>query len=356
MARGAQRSNSVFVVLVMAEKIQSKDEFAALIEKSISQYENLESDSKVINLGDLAENVELTSLEKSLYKAFNTLFSAITNISLKLSSVEKSRDGSIIGAGGKGVGVGGKGVGGGGDGGRIGGREGVTGASGTMAHSSANNSWVTPSHAEGLKGQRLTNQRIDRLESEVDEYGQRGLKGMVILSAPDFKYISDNKVPIPSLFQGMKSFNQDQESTKEDELHDLEKVISLIDQKYDVKVPMTEVYGCHFLPNGMYCMRFVYRNPTNSAWAELMKKMRTGGDTELNFYCNIQLTRKRRQLFNAVRKLKYEKRIQQFNVNVNGEISMKFKEKWLKITQYYSTSGEFFPTRNVNDLDRLIGR
>ena len=101
MARGAQRSNSVFVVLVMAVKIQSKDEFAALIEKSISQYENLESDSKVINLGDLAENVELTSLEKSLYKAFNTLFSAITNISLNLSSVEKSRDGSIIGAGGR---------------------------------------------------------------------------------------------------------------------------------------------------------------------------------------------------------------------------------------------------------------
>ena len=75
----------------MAEKIKSKDEFAALIEKSTSQYKSFESDSKVIDLDNLSKDMKLSPLEKNMAKVLNLLFAAIDSISLKLANVSEEK-------------------------------------------------------------------------------------------------------------------------------------------------------------------------------------------------------------------------------------------------------------------------
>ena len=337
-------------VLKMSENfvIKSKGDYVTVIEKLISKYEINESDCKPFNLDNLTEEVELSALEISMSKALNVLFSQIDKLSklsekyIRESFSERSEMEGVAGGGGERAK---REVGGG-----------IFPASGsTMDRKSANNGWVTPSQSELVKENRFFKKKFVEIESKCDENEQRGRKGMVISTAPGFKYVERRKVERPSLFEGMKCVDSEGEVTEEDEEHDLKEVLSLIEKKYGIVVPINEVYGCHWLPSGMYAIKFAYRNPTNSAWAKLMKAIKTGGDANLPFYCNVNLTRNRQQLFNAVRSLKYNKRIQQYKVDVNGAISMKFSDKWMRVTQYYAKNGDFIPTRLPNELDQLIG-
>ena len=70
---------------------------------------------------------------------------------------------------------------------------------------------------------------MQKMESQLDEIGQRGLKGMVVCSAHDFKYVEGRKIKIPSLFEGMKTLKPEEGeiATKEEELMDLNKVLAL---------------------------------------------------------------------------------------------------------------------------------
>lgn len=339
---------------------KSKSDIVTQIEDLFSKNKIKESENKVINFDEVSGDEVFSDLEKKLATGFNFLFSQVLNLNKtvdslgeKISAYEAGRErGDVVGVVGE---VCSKGEETRGDGGGARDRD-VEEARDTTVDHYGSKSWVTPSQNEVIKENRWFRKKVENLESEVDEIGQRGLKGMVVASAPDFKYQSGNKVKIESLFKDMVSYKPEGEPpSKKEELEDLDTILSLIKKKYGVEVPTSEVYGCHFLPNGMYCIRFVYRNPTDSSWAKLMDKIRNGGGVEdMQFYCNIQLTRKRRQLYNAVRNLKFHKRIQQYKLDVNGGISIKLKDKWMKITQYHSTKGEFIPTRLPNELDRII--
>lgn len=333
----------LFSVTMPELKVKSKCDFVTFIEDLFSEYEIKEGDNKVINLEELPQEVEMSDLEKSLTKGVNCLFNEILELkkSVKLlqardiGSERKEEEGRVSGGG-----------------------EQTRREDGVMRtmDNLGSKPWVTPSNAGNIKETNKLRDEMQKMESQLDEIGQRGLKGMVVCSAPDFKYVEGRKVKIPSLFEEMKTLKPEEGeiATKEEELEDLNKVLCLIEKKYGVKVPITEVYGCHFIPNGMYCIRFVYRNPACSAWADLMKEIRTGGKEDTKFYCNIQLTRKRRLLFNAVRELKFNRRIQQYRIDVNGCISLKLKDRWMKLTQYYTNAGELIPTKLPKDLDRII--
>lgn len=339
--------------------IKSKSDAVTLIEDLISRNEIKQSDQKVINFDEVSDDVEFSDLELKLSSGFNYLFSQVFELKKTLKDVQLQLEASLIskeaGNGGNEV-KGGNEVEGGAEGGGEESRRNVGGLRDNTVDQNGSKSWVTPSNSEVLKENRWFKKRVELMESEVDEIGQRGLKGMVVVSAPDFKYQDGNKVKVDSLFKDMVSFKPEEGEppSKEEELADLKEILSLIEKKYGVKVPVSEVYGCHFLPNGMYCLRFVYRNPTNSKWADLMSKIKSGEGTDMHLYCNVQLTRKRRQLFNAVRSLKFYKRIQQYKVDVNGAISIKLKDKWMKITHHYSSKGEIIPTKLPNELDRII--
>ena len=338
-------------------KVKSKCDFVTFIEDLFSNYEIKEGDNKVINLEEIPQEVEISDLEKSLTKGINCLFNEIMELKTSVKKLQARDIGNEMNEKeGRGSGGGeqtkkeeGRGSGGGEQTRRE--DEVVR----TMDHLGSK-SWVTPSNAGHIRETNKLRDEMQKMESQIDEIGQRGLKEMVVCSAPDFKYTEGRKFKIPTLFEEMKTLKPDDGEipTKEEELEDLKKVLSLIEKKYGVKVPITEIYGCHFIPNGMYCIRFVYRNPACSAWADLTKEIRTGGKEDVKFYCNIQLTRKRRLLFNAVRDLKFNRRIQQYRIDVNGCISIKLKEKWMKLTQYYTAAGELIPTKLPKELDRII--
>ena len=319
-------------------KVKSKVGFVTFIEDLFSNYEIKEGDNKIINLEEIPQEVEISDLEKSLTKGVNCLFNEIMELKKSVKNLKAGDNGSE----GK--------VSGGGEQTR---RE--DGVMRTMDHLGSKPR-VTPTNAGNIKETNKLRDEVQKMESQIDEIGQRGLKEMVVCSAPDFKYTEGRKFKIPTLFEEMKTLKPDDGEipTKEEELEDLNKVLSLIEKKYGVKVPITNFYRCHFIPNCLYCIRFVFRNPTCSAWADLMKEARTGGKDDIKFYCNIQLTRKRPLLFNAVRNLKFNKIIQQYKIDVNGCISMKLKDRWMKSTQYYTSAGELIPTKLPKELDRII--
>ena len=56
--------------------------------------------------------------------------------------------------------------------------------------------------------------------------------------------------------------------------------------------------------------------------------------------------------FNAVRDFKFNRMIQQYKVDVNGCIRV--KDKWMKLTQYYTTARVLILTKLHKEFDRII--
>ena len=235
----------VYFSVIMPEfKVKSKCDFVTFIEDLFSEYEIKEGDNKVINLEEIPQEVEMSDLEKSLTKGVNCLFNEILELKKSVKNLQardngserKEEEGRVSGGGAQ--------------------TQREDGVVRTMDHLRSK-PWVTPSNAGNIKETNKLRDEMQKMESQLDEIGQRGLKGMVVCSAPDFKYVEGTKVKIPSLFEKMKTLKPEEGeiATKEEELEDLNKVLALIEKKYGVKVPITEIYGCHFIPNGMHTYR-----------------------------------------------------------------------------------------------------
>ena len=117
--------------------------------------------------------------------------------------------------------------------------------------------------------------RVKFLESDVDENAQRLRKATVIASSSELRGLESELVKIKNR-QGANS-----------EVSDLEQILLLIKRKYGIVVDELEIFANHWLPNGSYILKFVYRNSDNSVWQRLIEAMRIGGDKTFNFYLNI---------------------------------------------------------------------
>jgi hypothetical protein len=173
--------------------------------------------------------------------------------------------------------------------------------------------------------------RIKVLESQVDKNSHRLRKATLVASSSELR--------------GWQSELKRIQGDKNSNVSELERILILINRKYAVEVTDLEIFANHWLPNGCYILKFVYRNTDNSCWQRLIEAMRKGGDKNFNFYLNFNLTRKRLSLFKTVRNLKKDGKIALWSVDCNGTISiMHLNERWQKLTHHYSKEGDLIPT------------
>ncbi len=208
--------------------------------------------------------------------------------------------------------------------------------------------WEVPLHVR----QNLSriNNRMDYLESQVDENSTRLRKGTLICSSSDAEGKSLLKPIMP------KAGPQDPEGKKANQpcsLEELKKVLDLIDQKYKVKLDSADIAACHWLPSGSFIIRFNDRG-VNSPWHKLIEAMGEGGDRKFNLYLNFNLTRKRLALLSEVRRFKREKKIEKYDVNENGQISIRIHKKWMKITHHYSKENSLIFTYTNFKLNETV--
>ena len=78
-----------------------------------------------------------------------------------------------------------------------------------------------------------------------------------------------------------------------------------------------------------------------------VEAMAEGGDRNINLFLNFNLTRKRLSLLAEVRRFKKEKKIEKYEVNENGQISIRIKSKWMKITHHYSKKTYIQPSELI---------
>ena len=189
------------------------------------------------------------------------------------------------------------------------------------------------------KFNRLNN-RLDYLESQVDENATRLRKGTLICSSSS-KEGHSLLQPIMARSNGANVSTNNK--CTEDELV---QVLELIQKKYRVQLVPSNISASHWLPNGSFIIRFNDRG-INSPWQKLVEAMAEGGDRNINLFLNFNLTRKRLSLLAEVRRFKKEKKIEKYEVNENGQISIRVRSKWMKVTQHYSKKTDIQPSEMI---------
>ena len=221
---------------------------------------------------------------------------------------------------------------------------------------SRDDSWITVGNS-GIKKDicKLIN-RVTILESQVEENSQRLRKGTVICNSPDMvgykKVVNLLKplMPKPKSWEGgVGEINQPTDCSTE-----LQEVLNLVERKYGVVVPPCEVAASHWLPNGSYILRFYNRNPVNSSWPKLVEAMKEGGDKDVNFFVNFNLTRQRLALLKEVRARRKSKEIEKYNVDENGSITIRIASRWLRLTHHYKDDGSVICSYTVNKVKDLF--
>jgi hypothetical protein len=198
--------------------------------------------------------------------------------------------------------------------------------------------------------------RVNILESESKENSQRLRKGTVICNSADFlgqkKVVNLLKPIMPA-----RPIWDEEETPVEVPKNGpsvLQQVLDLIEKKYSVVVPLGEVAASHFIPNGNYVLRFNYRNPDDSAWPKLVKAMKDGGDKDVNFFVNFNLTRERLALLKEVRVKKKSKQLEKYSIDENGAIKIRIQSRWLRLTHHYTEDGAMVCTYTVNKFNDLF--
>lgn len=153
-------------------------------------------------------------------------------------------------------------------------------------------------------------------EHRIDAIQQRQLKGNLILTSK----------PNKDSFSLIKSESE----LSNAKLNVLDHAISLIESKYKVAVKHNEIQACHFLDKHTIILRYWDRKPTSSFW-KLCEGIKTGGDRNINFYINFQLTKHRSELSFFLRQLKREAKIAAYYTDENGNISLAVKKGGQKI-------------------------
>ena len=163
----------------------------------------------------------------------------------------------------------------------------------------------------------------DKLEKEMDETRQRGIKGNLLISAPP-KGGQPHPRAKPEPIQG----NGRMETVTEMNLR-------MIKEKTGVEIKLGDITACHVMPGNphTWVLRVANRAP-DSGWESLCAGMYTGKklgtDTYFDdngIYINFMVTKSRSKLLQQVREIRKgnKKLLPKFSVNQNGRITVLLK-------------------------------
>ena len=133
--------------------------------------------------------------------------------------------------------------------------------------------------------------------------------------------------------------------------------MSLIEEKYSVKIPEGDIQDTHYLPGGNIIVR-VWNVAPRSAYKLLVDRIKSGKNKkEIPVFVNFQLTKRRSTILFHLRSLKREGKIFKYYSDENGNISLRVKEggSKLKLTSYPSkrnTPGA--PLRTVKTREDIV--
>jgi hypothetical protein len=82
--------------------------------------------------------------------------------------------------------------------------------------------------------------------------------------------------------------------------------------------------------------------------------MKEGGDKDVNFFVNFNLTRQRLALLKEVRARRKSKEIEKYNVDENGSITIRIASRWLRLTHHYKDDGSVICSYTVNKVKDLF--
>lgn len=175
---------------------------------------------------------------------------------------------------------------------------------------------ANPSDALDAKDEEIDclKKELDRLDLEVDETRQRGMKGNLIISSP-------NRGNIPSLVD-YKTLTI--EGRRERESH-TSLVKRLIKKKTGVDVKDREIAACHPMKGkNTFIISLADRSP-GSSWELIVAGMKKGGNFkhEVNVFINIQLTDRRVDLASKARTARSDGKISKVFIDQNGKVKVK---------------------------------
>lgn len=192
-----------------------------------------------------------------------------------------------------------------------------------------------------IKEANPTTPEVRHLEDELDESCQRSRKGNIILSCPK---------PEPGSIPLIKS----DDKLKEEKTTLTEHILDLIQKKYKVDIPESDIQALHRLPNNSVLLK-LWNRKEKSAWANLKSAIRKGGDKQLQVFGNFQMTARRSGIIFELRQLKKSNKIFKFSSDENGTIwyQKTDKDKSTRITTYMM-NGIIFPTITKEELLKQI--
>jgi hypothetical protein len=183
--------------------------------------------------------------------------------------------------------------------------------------------------------------RIELQSVENDETKQRSLKGNIIISSPP----GQDKLRI------LKS----KEDLEKEEYCVTDYAIEIMQLKYGVSVPKSDIQACHFLPNKSILLRIWNRVP-GSAWSILIDKIKKGGNKEYHVYGNFMLTARRNAISYHLRTLKKSGKISKLYTTESGVLSFKIKDDRdkIRVTYVSNKKGDDPRTLSIKEIDSLL--
>ena len=148
---------------------------------------------------------------------------------------------------------------------------------------------------------------------EIDEIRQRGFMGNVIVSS------------LPNQTQGKISLIKTDEELRREKITMQSHIISLVQEKYDITIPESDIQACHRFPNKSVLLK-IWNRKEGSAWENLVRKIKSPENSSFNVYFNFQLTNKRSNLLYECQMLKKTGKIDKFYSDENGHIKLKIKK------------------------------
>ena len=88
--------------------------------------------------------------------------------------------------------------------------------------------------------------------------------------------------------------------------------MSLVEEKYPVKLEGQDIQDCHYLPGGSILLR-VWNTAPKSCFRLLVDRIKSGkGKQDVPLYINFQMTKRRSTILFHLRNLKREGKIQKY--------------------------------------------
>ena len=187
---------------------------------------------------------------------------------------------------------------------------------------------------------RAAKARERLIEDELDDARQRSMKGnLVISSTKGSNFIQTEEMLLAK--------NSDPKTY----------ALTLVEEKYSVKLEGQDVQDCHFLPGGNIILR-IWNTAPKSGFRLLVDRIKSGkGKADCPIYINFQMTKRRSTVLFHLRNLKREGKIQKFYSDENGSISVRIKEgaPKIKLTNFPTKKGvPGAPLRTVKNREDIL--